>query len=110
MNWAIASYLGSDKDICAFRLICRQTRDAIEGNNLSFWRMKFREKYAHADKAKTSNADLKAKYQERSKRLRRGVSEGFRNQGHGKSEQKLLNVIRSLILGKSSQVQYNFRR
>lgn len=101
MNWAIASYLESDKDIVTFRLICRQTCWAIEGNNSSFWREKFVEKYDHSDKMKTSNAELEAKYQERSKRLRRGVSQGFQKNGHGSSEKKLLNVLRSLILGTS---------
>jgi hypothetical protein len=101
MNWAIASYLESDKDICAFRSICRQTRDAIEGNNHSFWRIKFREKYAPAEKAKT-NVDLKAIYQTRAKRLSRGASEDFQLQGHGKSELRLLDVLRSLIVGTST--------
>jgi hypothetical protein len=35
-----------DKDIATYRLICRVTNDAIDADRGSFWRTKFREKFA----------------------------------------------------------------
>jgi hypothetical protein len=79
--------------------VCRQTCDAIEGNNLSFWREQFRRKYAYVYNKDVSNAELKKLYQQRTKRLKIGVTEDFAEQGHGRSEIKLFRVLRDLVVG-----------
>ena len=88
----------TDEDIISFRLICRGTNDAIDADNGSFWRYKFREKYAF--KEGLSNKELRRVYQRRSKALRRGNALNF-FRGYQKREQAALEALRDLIVGKN---------
>lgn len=97
LNKAIAHYLNTDKDIVSFRLICRRTNDAIDADHGSFWRHRFREKYAF--KEGTSNKELRRAYQRRSKMLRRGTGYDF-FRGYKKRERDVVEVLRDLIVGK----------
>lgn len=98
LNWHIAHYLVEDKDIANLRLVCRSTRDAIDGDMGSFWRTKFRSKYAYAVDKAGNNTELREEYQKRAKYLRRGLTEKFSNLGWDKSEKKILEVLRLLIV------------
>lgn len=100
LNWNIAHYLDADKDVCNFRLVCRSTRDAIDGDNGSFWRTKFRSKYSYAVEGAGSNAELRDEYQMRAKYLRGGLTEKFAYLGWDAPEKKILEVLKSLIVGK----------
>ncbi|KAF2030143.1 hypothetical protein EK21DRAFT_66353 [Setomelanomma holmii] len=94
LNQAIARYLESDKDLANFRLICRKTNDAVDGDWGSFWRARFREKFAFQDGP--SNKELKKSYQRRTKQLRRGTGCDF-FRGHKSREQDVLRVLLELI-------------
>ncbi|KAF2002885.1 hypothetical protein P154DRAFT_618273 [Amniculicola lignicola CBS 123094] len=95
LNKAIAHYLETDRDVCSYRLVCRATNDAIDGDRYSFWRTRFRETYAY-DKS-VPNGLLKKEYQRRQRCLRIGASIRFYN-GHSKNERKVLRVLRDLIV------------
>jgi hypothetical protein len=86
-----------DKDIATYRLICRVTNDAIDADRGSFWRTKFREKFAL--KEGRSNKELKKQYQRRAKWLRRGTGYDF-FRGHKKREMDVVAVLKDLIVGK----------
>ncbi|KAL5120293.1 hypothetical protein ACEQ8H_001851 [Pleosporales sp. CAS-2024a] len=75
LNQAIAHQLDNDVDIARFRAICRGTNDAVDADNGSFWRARFRNKYALKDGR--SNTLLKKTYQKRAKQLRRGTGYDF---------------------------------
>ncbi|KAL6708480.1 hypothetical protein ACN47E_002743 [Coniothyrium glycines] len=95
LNKTIAHNLDADKDVAAFRLICRATNDAIDADNCSFWRAKFREKYAL--KEGVDNSDLMQIYQRRAKLLHRGTSYNF-FRGHQRRENDVVKVLRGLIV------------
>ncbi|KAJ8109151.1 hypothetical protein OPT61_g7670 [Boeremia exigua] len=95
LNKAIAHHLDTDKDIISFRLVCRGTNDAIDADHGSFWRHRFREKYAI--KEGPSNKELRRAYQRRSKMLRRGTGYDF-FRGYKKREQDVIDVLRDLIV------------
>ncbi|KAF2131437.1 hypothetical protein P153DRAFT_421501 [Dothidotthia symphoricarpi CBS 119687] len=95
LNKVIAHELDTDKDIATFRLICRSTNDAIDADKYSFWRARFREKYAA--KEGMSNKEMKRTYQLRCKQLRRGIVYDF-FRGHKKREVDVLEVLKDLIL------------
>lgn len=97
MNKEIAQYLMQDQDIANFRLICRATHDAIDGDNESFWRKKFRDNYAYKDGE--TNQQLKMKYQKRAKHLNRGISMDWKYKGHKNYEIKVLDILIDLIVG-----------
>ncbi|KAF1943214.1 hypothetical protein EJ02DRAFT_343604 [Clathrospora elynae] len=96
LNKAIVHELDADKDIATYRLICRATNDAIDADKLSFWRAKYREKYAF--KEGVPNNQLQRKYQRRSRLLRRGVRYDF-FRGHKKHELAAIEILRELIVG-----------
>jgi hypothetical protein len=97
LNQLVAREINTDKDIASFRAICRNTRDAIDADMGSFWRAKFREKFAL--RAGTSNMELQTTYQRRMKQLRRGTGYGF-FRGHRQREIDVVGVLRELVLGK----------
>jgi hypothetical protein len=97
LNQAIAHELNTDKDIAAYRLICRGTNDAIDADRGSFWRTKFRAKFAF--KEGLSNKELKRLYQRRTKQLRRGTGYDF-FWGYRKREMDVVAVLKELIIGK----------
>jgi hypothetical protein len=80
-------------------LICRATNDAIDADHKSFWRTKFREKYAY--KEGISNEKSARMYKRRAKYIRRGTGYNF-FRGHKKREVDVLEVLRDLIVGKLS--------
>ncbi|CBX92578.1 hypothetical protein LEMA_P052840.1 [Plenodomus lingam JN3] len=95
LNKAIAHGLESDKDIATYRLVCQATNNAIDADNKSFWRARFRRSFVlQADK---TNGELQKLYQRRSKLLRRGrgYTFFFGNDAH---EQKVTEVLRDLIV------------
>ncbi|KAF2260824.1 hypothetical protein CC78DRAFT_384489 [Lojkania enalia] len=85
----------NDRDICQFRLICRTTNAAINGDELSFWRLRFRDIFAYNERL--SNEQLKEKYQTRQKVLLRGTSVNFHH-GYSSDEQTVLKILRNLIV------------
>ncbi|CAO2650395.1 Nn.00g016870.m01.CDS01 [Neocucurbitaria sp. VM-36] len=95
LNKAIAHELDTDRDIATYRLICRVTNDAIDADDKSFWRVKYRENYAL--KEGLSNARLARTYQNRAKQLRRGIGYDF-FRGHKKREVDVVEVLRDLIV------------
>lgn len=92
-------------------MACRATRDAIDGDMESFWRAKFRGKYAYAVEKAGSNANLREEYQKRAKYLRRGLTERFSHLGGNKHERMITNILCSLIVGKCCfrHVHQNFK-
>jgi hypothetical protein len=96
LNKAIAHYLDADKDIATYRRISRATNNAIDADRLSFWRAKFREKYAF--KEGVSNERLQRVYQRRSRLLRRGIKLDF-FRGHVKREREVLMMLKDMIIG-----------
>ncbi|KAF2638019.1 hypothetical protein P280DRAFT_405709 [Massarina eburnea CBS 473.64] len=95
LNKAIAHLLPTDCDIARYRHICRATNDAVDGDNLSFWRAVLRRKFALL--AGKSNRELKRQYQRRTKYLRRGSGIDFRF-GNSTLEKKVLGVLKDLII------------
>ena len=71
--------------------------NAIDADNGSFWRYRFREKYAF--KEGLPNKELRRVYQRRSKALRRGTALNF-FRGYKRREQAALEVLRDLVVGK----------
>ncbi|KAF2832993.1 hypothetical protein CC86DRAFT_338057 [Ophiobolus disseminans] len=95
LNQAIAREIENDKDLATYRLICRGTNDAVDADNLSFWRTKFREKFAL--KEGVANQELKQLYQNRTKQLARGTGYSF-HRGHRLREKDVVKVLRELIV------------
>lgn len=95
MNQKIALYLDTDRDIASYRLVCRGTNDAIDGDFLSFWRKVFRWKYAVMEGS--TNEDLKQAYQQRSLYLRLGQCYDF-FRGHKSREKNVMQILRDLIV------------
>lgn len=96
LNKAIVHNFDSDKDIATYRLICQATNNAVDADNLSFWRIKFREKYAF--KEGIANDRLQRIYQRRSKLLRHGKKLDF-FRGHKKREKEVLIMLKDMIVG-----------
>jgi len=100
----VAHNLESDKDLRSFALIARCTYAAVAGDNLSFWRKRFLQKYdpPRFAKEKPSRAlnDLYQRfYQHYRKMLRRGCN--FEHGGTSRKEKSCLLVLMDLITGKS---------
>jgi hypothetical protein len=96
LNKAIAHNLDSDADIARFSAICMATNNAIDADNLSFWRTRFRERFVLM--AGTKNKDLKNKYIRRAKYLRWGTGLQF-IRGHTGIERKVTAILTDLIVG-----------
>jgi hypothetical protein len=96
LNQAIARQLETDKDIAIYRSLCRSTWDAVDADNGSFWRARFREKYALRNGR--SNAELMDAYQRRRKQLRHGSGYDF-FRGHARREVDVVEVLKELIVG-----------
>ncbi|KAF2189704.1 hypothetical protein K469DRAFT_561995 [Zopfia rhizophila CBS 207.26] len=96
LNKEIAQYLDSDRDICNYRLICRRTNDAVDGDNFSFWRIRFRETFAMKERSGVQNNILKKQYEDRKMCLRLGTGVKF-HCGNEKSERKVMQVLKDLI-------------
>ncbi|KAF2691128.1 hypothetical protein K458DRAFT_382702 [Lentithecium fluviatile CBS 122367] len=94
LNKNVAHFLENDADIANFSAICRATNHAVDGDNLSFWRAKFREKYVLM--TGTKNRELKSKYKRRAKYLRRGTGLQF-IRGHTGTEKRITAILTDLI-------------
>ncbi|ORY07802.1 hypothetical protein BCR34DRAFT_489227 [Clohesyomyces aquaticus] len=94
INREIVSYLDTDKEIADFRLVCKGTNDAVDGDFLSFWRFKFRQFFAL--KAGTKNRVLKQQYQRRKKYMRLGAGINWYH-GWSKPETRVLQVLAEII-------------
>jgi hypothetical protein len=94
----IATYLDYDSDLCAFRLICRSTLDAVVADNCSFWRRRFLDVFETSNALTTgrNNVAFKKAYQKRRGCLKNGAS--FRT-GETKRERECLEVLRDLVVG-----------
>jgi hypothetical protein len=79
-----------------YRSICRSTLDAVDADNASFWRAKFREQFALPKGA--NNKALKRSYQRRAKLLRRGTGYDF-FRGHKGRETDVVSMLKELIVG-----------
>ncbi|OCL01286.1 hypothetical protein AOQ84DRAFT_404160 [Glonium stellatum] len=95
LNKEIVGHLERDHDICAFRLVCRNTNYAVDGDGMSFWRYRFRQYYALGSAA-ISNTRLKRAYQKRRRWLNKGTGVEFKN-GQTDHEIKTMEVLRDLI-------------
>lgn len=98
MNRKIALLLDTDKDFASYRLVCRGTNDAVDGDYSSFWRMAYRWKYALTEGS--TNEELRQAYQQRSLYLRLGLCYDF-FRGHKSREKKVMQILRDLIVRKS---------
>lgn len=102
VNEMIALNIGNDKDLANFRLICRQTKHAIDGNNGSFWRKRFHQGYdAKAPIVSNSrtlvNNNYRIMYQRRRHYLKHGCT--FDRAGITSTELRCLDILRDLIIG-----------
>ncbi|KAI8936507.1 hypothetical protein NX059_006912 [Plenodomus lindquistii] len=95
LNKAIAHELVTDKDIATYRLICRATNHAVDADNRSFWRTRFRERFVLPEGK--SNSELRDLYQRRTKLLRIGRSYDYFF-GYEKPQQAVLVMLRDLIV------------
>lgn len=100
LNKEIAHYLHDHKDIATFNSICKETSDAIVGDNLSFWRTKFCEDFARPPNK--TNVQLRSIYMERWRWLRRFVNMKTVPQfqfvrGHTAKEKAVVRVLIDLI-------------
>lgn len=77
-------------------LICQETYNAVNGDNLSFWRKRFLHHFDMLDYS-VSNARLKRMYQERRDTLRKGTV--FKH-GNRRKESQCVEVLKNLLLGK----------
>ena len=103
INQQIASELDTDQDICNFRLICRDTHDAIDADGCSFWRRRFLAIFETPQLELTGqrvadNEKFRDVYKKRKNLLKNGVLQEFRN-GLVPREQQCLELIRDLIIG-----------
>lgn len=97
MNQRIVYYLTDHKDIANFSLICTATRDAINGDNYSAWRTKFREEFAMLP-GKT-NYQLRRRYQYRWGWMHRFIDGKIPFlRGTTKAEKAILSVLQELIV------------
>jgi hypothetical protein len=96
LNQAIARGLDTDKDIVAFRASCMGARNAIDADNGSFWRNRFREKFAL--RSGRTSKDLRKTYQDRVEWLKRGTGYDF-HWGHNKKEQDVVRILQDIIVG-----------
>lgn len=96
----IASFIESDIDLCNFRLVISSMNNAVDDDNLSFWRRRF---LAHFDKFTATgdryevNLSHKVKYQERKHYLKYGAL--FQN-GETDKEMQCLVMVVEMMLGK----------
>lgn len=89
--------LEDDKDISNYASICTVTRNAIEGDNLSFWRVKWRQRFALLEDR--TNRELRRIFKRRAKYLRRGMVLVW-NRGRTPRELSVIGVLKELIVGK----------
>ncbi|KAJ4354521.1 uncharacterized protein N0V89_006258 [Didymosphaeria variabile] len=100
LNKEIAHLLHDHKDIASFKAICRATRNAIDGDNFSFWRAKFCEDFARP--MNKTNMQLCRQYKERWRLLRRFVTMKTFPQyqfvrGHNHNEKAIVRILAGLI-------------
>jgi hypothetical protein len=101
----IALEIEYDSDLCNFRLICRSTHDAVDGDFDSFWRKRFLsifERPAAEWNGAKGNQQYKKAYQIRRQALREGPRKGFKL-GKGEMEERCLEVLRDLIVDSFSE-------
>ena len=110
----IATYLTSDRDLCAFRLVSESMHSAVDADNNSFWRRRFNEVFetptSWSASDRRSNAVYKRKYQRYRKVLMYGAkfetalgsgSMAARCQGREiRRGTEALEVVRELLCGK----------
>ncbi|RMZ69005.1 Major facilitator superfamily domain general substrate transporter [Pyrenophora seminiperda CCB06] len=84
----------SDKDIASYRMICRTTRDVIDGDHI-FWRAVFGKKYDV--KCGLSTRQMQALYYSRAYLLRRGRQFDF-FRGRLPGERKVVEMLQTLII------------
>lgn len=97
----IASHLEYDSDLTTFRLICRSTNNAVDGDSSSFWRRRFLSYYEPTRAKPTGrrlidNNKYKVAYQKRRMHIKRGTNFTF---GNTKEEIACLETLRDLALG-----------
>ena len=102
----IALELTSDADLATFRLICGNTRDAVDSDGASFWRKRYLAvfdrpralPFTHpSSRNKNVNAWFRIKYQDMRRVLRKGTS--FKTGGGSKVEEICLVLLRDLAVG-----------
>ncbi|KAF1972947.1 hypothetical protein BU23DRAFT_466658 [Bimuria novae-zelandiae CBS 107.79] len=97
LNKEIAHHLTDHKDIAAYSAVCIKTRDAVNGDNYSFWRAKYCEDFA-MPKGK-SNKQLCDRFKFRWKWLNKFMKKrpGFVH-GHSRGEKTIVSVLTELIV------------
>lgn len=85
----------SDRDLCNFMLVCQETRNAVNGDGLSFWRTRFNQHFDQLEYDVT-NTEIKETYLIRREVLKKGTV--FRH-GHRQREHQCAEVLKSLLLG-----------
>ena len=92
----IASYLEYDSDVCNFRLICRSTLDAVEGDKFTFWRRRFLTCFETPRWPPSGNILYRDAYQKRRRLLKNGAA--FTT-GESQREIDCLELLKSLAVG-----------
>ena len=93
----IVRNLHDHKDIANFSLICKETNNAVEGDNFSFWRAKFREDFVMLDGK--SNEQLRRRYKYRWAWINKAAKQGFAfRHGNTSAEKAILKVLKDLIV------------
>ncbi|KAI9700178.1 MAG: hypothetical protein M1820_006846 [Bogoriella megaspora] len=93
INQAIAGFIEADSDLVAFAFICRETNNAIDADNCSFWRRRFLGCFTGV--VGDTNFDMKDRYKERRSILRKGAT--FKLGGR-MLEKQCLGLIQDLLL------------
>ncbi|KAL9101466.1 MAG: hypothetical protein Q9163_003281 [Psora crenata] len=91
----IATYLGSDKDICTYTLICPEAHNAVHSYSCVVWKATFAKRY-DVPPGKTGK-DLMLLYMTRRMALWMGSRKGF-HKGHTADEVRCMDVLRDLIV------------
>lgn len=100
ISHTIAGLLETDRDVCDYIAVCRQTYGAVGNEQSYIWRKRFKEQYDMLPNR--SPGELAQKYQIRRRVLRMGAVFSF---GHEFQERICMDIIRDLIIGRSVQLQ-----
>lgn len=100
----IGRELENDTDIGNYRLTCNSTKDAIDGDEYSFWRKRFLDYFdalsmADSCARRRANKSLKDIYMQRRRLLQQGAD--FESGSTTRDAMGCLAVMRDLIIGMS---------
>ncbi len=95
LSHTIAGLLETDRDVCNYIAVCRQTYGAVGNEQSHIWRKRFKQQYDLLPNKPTG--EVARKYKVRQRVLRTGAIFSF---GHEFKERVCLDIIRELITGR----------